>query len=280
MDTVVVEVPPQTGAASGGPFALTSGTSWGAILGGAAVIGALDLLLLAIGAGFGLSTVSPWPGASVSVTTFTLMTAIWFIVVQWISAAIGGYFAGRLRTRWTGLHTDEVYFRDTAHGVMAWAVAVVLTAAVLTGAATILAGGATAGASQGTGQANASSGGTDAYLVDTLFRSNQPAAANGIDPKPEARRILARAAAPGTEVGNDDRAYLAHLVAVRTGMGQDEAQRRVDDTITQARAAADKARKAAMQLALYTGLSLLIGAFIAGVAGKIGGNHRDNLAAV
>jgi hypothetical protein len=76
-----------------------------------------DLLLLAIGAGFGLSTVSPWPGIGVSATTFAVMTAIWLVIVQWISSGIGGYVAGRLRTRWTGLHTQEVHFRDTAHGI-------------------------------------------------------------------------------------------------------------------------------------------------------------------
>jgi len=126
VDTVVVEVPSQTGQSVN-----VSGTSWGAILGGAFVIVAISLLLLAIGAGFGLSTVSPWPGVGVSATTFAVMTAIWLVIVQWISSGIGAYVAGRLRTRWTGLHTQEGHFRDTAHGIMAWAVAAVLSAAVL-----------------------------------------------------------------------------------------------------------------------------------------------------
>ncbi|MBV8778619.1 MAG: hypothetical protein JO032_02955 [Alphaproteobacteria bacterium] len=286
MDTVVVEVPAATTGRSGGsPAGFVSGVSWGAVLGGAFVIGAIELILLALGAGFGLSSVSPWPSAGVTLTTFTVMTAIWFIVVQWISAGFGGYVAGRLRTRWTGLHTDEVYFRDTAQGVLAWAVAVVATAAFLAGAATMLTGGATAGAtagaSQGAAQSNATGGGANAYYVDTLFRSDRTDAGAGApDPRPEATRILTRAVAPGAEISTADRTYLAHLVALRTGVSQDEAQKRVDDTINSARQAADAARKAAAQFSLFTAFALLVGAFIAGVAGKIGGHHRDDLPAL
>src|SRR5580704_3691831 len=137
MDAVVDEMAGETGQASN-----RSGTSWGAILAGAVVITAIGLLLLAIGAGFGLSTISPWPNSGVSATTFAVMTAIWLVIAQWLSAGIGGYVAGRLRTRWTGLHTNEVSFRDTAHGVVAWAVAAVLGAAILTGAAAGLVGSA------------------------------------------------------------------------------------------------------------------------------------------
>lgn len=93
----------------------------GCILGDAFVIAAISLLLLAIDAGFGLSTVSPWPNSGVSATTFVVMTAIWLVIVQWLSSGIGGYVAGRLRTKWIGLHVHEVSFRDTAHGILAWA---------------------------------------------------------------------------------------------------------------------------------------------------------------
>src|ERR1700680_4665477 len=119
-----------------------SAVSWGAIIAGAFVIASIGLMLMALGSGFGLASVSPWPNSGVSATTFGVMTAIWLIVVQWVSSALGGYLTGRLRTRWPGLHTDEVHFRDTAHGFLAWAVAAVITAAVLASAVSSLVGGA------------------------------------------------------------------------------------------------------------------------------------------
>jgi hypothetical protein len=274
-DTVVVGVPGASGQRAGSG----SATSWGAILGGSFVIAATSLLLLALGAGFSLSTISPWPYAGVSATTFGVITVIWFVVIQWISAGIGGYVAGRLRTAWTGLHTDEVYFRDTAHGVMAWAVAAVFTAAVLGGAAAGLVGSAAtvaSGAAQGAAQNNATTS-PSPYIVDTLFRSDRTdTGAAAQDPRPEATRILATALRPGGEVSSTDKTYLARLIAARTGISQEEAQKRVDEAITNARQAADNARKAARNLALVTAFSMLIGAFIAGVAAKIGGHDRDD----
>ena len=280
METVVVAVD-ETPAA--GAAARMGAVSWGAVLGGAFVIAALALLLLALGTGFGLSSVSPWPGRGVSVTTFGVMTAIWLLVVQWLSSAFGGYLAGRLRTRSLGLHTDESYFRDTAHGLLAWAVAAVVSAAVLAGAAAVLTGSAatvTAGAAQGTAQSNLATA-PSPYLLDALFRTDRAdTGANAADPRPEASRIIASGLLPGSEVSAADRTYLARLVAARTGVSQEEAQKRVDDAIAQARKVADDARKAAARFSLYTAFSMLMGAFIAGVAGKIGGHHRDDLAAI
>jgi hypothetical protein len=116
------------------------------------------------------------------------------------------------------------------------------------------------------------------YTLDTLFRSDKPDAA-GQDPRPQASRILASGLLPGSDVSNDDRTYLAHLVAARTGISEGEAQQRVNDAITKSRQAADAARKATRNLAICIGFSMLIGAFIAGVAAKIGGHHRDALIA-
>jgi hypothetical protein len=276
MDTVVVEVPGGSGQRVGS----LSATSWGAIFAGAFVIAAIGLVLIALGTGFSLSTVSPWPYAGVSATTFGVITIIWLVVIQWVSSGIGGYVAGRLRTAWTGMHTDEVYFRDTAHGVLAWAVAAVVSAAVLAGAASVLTGSAAtvaSGAAEGAARNNAATS-PSPYIVDTLFRTDRTdASAAGQDPRPQATRILATGLRPGGEVSATDRTYLAHQVAARTGISQEEAQKRVDDAITNARQAADTARKAARNLALVTAFSMLIGAFIAGVAAKIGGHHRDDL---
>jgi hypothetical protein len=113
-----------------------SAVSWAAIIAGAFAIVAVGLILLALGSGLGLSSVSPWPNSGPSATTFGALAAVWLIIVQWVSAALGGYITGRLRAKWVGVHTDEVYFRDTAHGFLAWAVAAVIMAAALSSAAT------------------------------------------------------------------------------------------------------------------------------------------------
>src|ERR1700675_1363156 len=90
---------------SGASESTAAAVAWGAIIAGAFGIASIGLMLVALGSGFGLASVSPWPNSGVSATTFGVMTAIWLIVVQWVSSALGGYLAGRLRTKWTGLHT-------------------------------------------------------------------------------------------------------------------------------------------------------------------------------
>jgi hypothetical protein len=270
--------------------------AWGAVIGGAFIIVATAFILLAIGAGFGLSAVSPWPHSGASATGFAIGAAIWLIVVQWLSSALGGYVAGRLAARWVGVTLHEAYFRDTAHGVIAWAVAAVFTVAFLATAvgavvggtakgATEIAAGAAQGASTGAA-ANASPGEPSQYLVDSLFRKDRPEAnANPQETRRETGRILAEAIGNGGEVAAPDKAYLARLVAAQTGLSQDEAQKRVDDIVgkvktaeAKVRQAAETARKAARNLAYFIGLSMLVGAFIAGVAAKIGGHHRERIA--
>src|SRR5271169_4162009 len=125
-----------------------SAVSWPAIIAGAVAIAAVALILLALGSGLGLSSVSPWPNSGPSATTFGVYAAVWLIIVQWVSAGFGGYLTGRLRTKWVGVHTDEVYFRDTAHGFLAWAIASVLGAILLASPATSLIGGTASGVSQ------------------------------------------------------------------------------------------------------------------------------------
>src|ERR1700745_3453288 len=109
-----------------------SAVSWAAVIAGGVAAVAIKLLLVALGAGIGLSSVSPWTSANPSATTFTLLAAIWLIIVQWLSSGLGGYLAGRLRTKWISLHTEEVFFRDTVHGFLAWGLASLLVAAFAT----------------------------------------------------------------------------------------------------------------------------------------------------
>jgi hypothetical protein len=217
--------------------------------------------------------------------------AIWLIISQWVSAGIGGYLTGRLRTKWVGVHTHEVFFRDTAHGFLAWAVAAVIGAAVLASAgssllsgashaaATVASGATASGATEGASQA-ASQTNPFASDVDSLFRSDHPSATDQ-DVRGEATRILALDIKNG-EVPAGDRTYLAQLVAARTGLSQADAEKRVDDVIAKAKAAdtkarqvADAARKAVATASIFTAVSMLIGAFIAAAAAALGGRHRD-----
>ena len=267
-----------------------SAVSWAAIIGGALAAVALTLLLVALGSGIGLSSVSPWTALNPSATTFTLLAAVWLIIVQWLSSALGGYISGRLRTKWTGIHTDEVFFRDTVHGFLAWALASVLVVAFATSsissavssAGRAISNVAGSAASTATQAAANQSSGSNGYFVDTLFRKDRPDAnTSSQDARAEGARIIARALANGNlEPG--DRTYLAALVASRTGLSQEDAEKRVDDTVAQIKAAEDKAkqaadaaRKASAQASFYLFFSMLIGAVIASTAGAIGGRQRD-----
>jgi hypothetical protein len=269
------------------PFSHGHAASWPAIIAGAFVAAAATLILLALGSGVGFATMSPWQNHGASVTTFAITTAIWLIVTQWISAALGGYIAGRLRSRWIGTHVHEVFFRDTAQGLITWAVATVVVAAV---AASSVMSGVGAGAHAATEVASAGAQGamtgsaqnTSPYSLDKLFRSSGAAATSPqSDPRPEAAHIVSNALATGS-VPDPDRAYLVEQVAARTGVSQADAQARVDAFIASAtdaqaklKADADAARKAASQASVYLALSMLVGAFIACVSAALGGRLRD-----
>src|ERR1035437_7476766 len=105
-----------------GNEAHSSGVSWGAVVAGAFVAAALSLALLAFGTGLGLSTVSPWANGGASGARIGRTASAWLVLMQLIASSVGGYLAGRLRTKWVNVHTHEVYFRDTAHGFLVWAV--------------------------------------------------------------------------------------------------------------------------------------------------------------
>jgi hypothetical protein len=152
-----------------------SAVSWAAILAGGVASAALTLLMLAFGTGMGFSVVSPWSNSGVSSTTFSLWAGLYLIVVAMTASSVGGYLAGRLRTKWSGVHTHEVYFRDTAHGFLAWAFATVLSAAVLASAAAQIVGGASAGLAQAAGSAAGQSTGPMDGYVDTLLRADPSA---------------------------------------------------------------------------------------------------------
>lgn len=275
-----------------------SAASWGAIIAGALVAVSVTLILAALGAGLGFASISPWSNQGVSAKTFSVAAVIWFIVMQWVAALFGGYITGRLRTRWIGTHVHEIFFRDTANGLVTWAVATLIMATILgssivsgiSGGVKAVAGVASAGAEGAAHGAMTGATPNFSYGIDKLFRSQgAPGGAGagggagqpGTDVRAEAAHIAVNALASGS-VPDADRVYLASLVASRTGMSDADAQKRVDEFIASAneaeanaKAAADAARKDAAEVAIYTALALLIGAFIASVSAALGGRLRD-----
>jgi hypothetical protein len=253
-----------------------AGVSWAAVLAGAIASCALTLVLLVFGAGVGFSVVSPWANSGVSATSFEIGTGLYFIVMAMISSAVGGYLAGRLRNRWTGVQSAEVHFRDTAHGFLAWALASVLGAILLASPASSLLGGATSGAMQAASSSQAA-GPMDGY-VDALLRPVNPTAdntGNSGDTRRELTRLFTADFRNGAEPSATDRSYIAKVIAARTGLSPADADKRVNDVITQVKADLDKARKAAEHLAIWLTLSLFIGAFSAALAATEGGGLRD-----
>jgi len=262
--------------------AYSSGVSWAAVTAGAFVSAALSLILLALGAGLGLSSVSPWSNVAASASSISTATIVWLIVMQIISSSMGGYLAGRLRTKWASIHTDEVYFRDTAHGFLAWAVALVVMAAFLTSAATYMVGAAAAAGGTGTAtgvQADGRELDFNGYFVDVLFRSDSAKPdSNGASVRGEVGRILAQSLRGGVPAA--DKSYVAQLVATRTELSQTDAKKRVSDVFAAAQQAADTARKMIAHALLWVFLALLIGAFFASFAATIGGRQRDHVVMV
>jgi hypothetical protein len=256
------------------------------------------LILLSLGVGLGLSSVSLWSNTSVSATTLGLGVIVWLIFTHVVASGMGGYLAGRLRTKWVGVHTDEVYFRDTAHGFLAWALAAVIAAALLGSVASSILGAGVnaagkaastmaASAAAGLAQSPGDSGDPLGYFTDSLLRPDHPAS-EGSDTsgRTEVGRILSNSLQRGT-LDPADKTYLAKLISARTGIAELDAERRIDATIARAKAeaakaeaaakqAADAARRAAAHSALWMFVALLCGAFAAGYAATWGGRRRDH----
>lgn len=293
-----------------------SAVSWGAILAGASGAAALSLILLVLGSGVGLSSVSPWSNSGLGAKALGVSTIVWIIFTQLIAAALGGYIAGRMRTRWQNVQVDEVHFRDTAHGFLTWAVATLFTAALLTSTVSAILSGAadtTLSALSSPlskpvkrGAEDLAVGGTR-YQLDKLFRAQkQPASAvsmpgaagaeraAGVDTARvslEVERIFAhtqsRDGNASAVLAADDLLYVTWLVEQHTGLSYSEAENRVINSYafglaqasefkTAAQVLADKTRKTAAHASLWLFISLLIGAFIASLSATIGAKHRDD----
>ena len=269
--------------------------SWAAIAAGAVAAAALALVLVSLGGGGGLSGGWPRGDSGVAASSFKTGSGIYLVIVAVMSSAVGGYLAARLRTKWVGVHTHEAFFRDTAHGFLAWAFATLLSASALSSATAYLANGTAAGlggvASQSTRSVNPAN-----IYVDKLFRAGppmqvapvppssadagvaKPAAPTGPNPghsRAEILRLWTASFRDNQDLSAGDKAYVTQLVAARTGLNQADAEKRVNDVITEAKTAADNTRKGAAKLSFWLTAAMLFGAFAASLAAVEGGSLRD-----
>ena len=295
---------------AGTALQFSSGVSWGAVLAGAVASAALSLILLLLGVGLGLSSVSPWSGEGIGATALSLSSIAWITLMSLAASGVGGYMAGRLRTKWVGVRSDEVYFRDTAHGLLAWGVSTLAMATLLASVAgAIIGGGAKAGAEVAGGIASTAStvaaGSADAldgqgdntldYFIDSLFRGDaRPSGQDGNSRNQqsdgnvaqEASRIFIAALAEDGKLPREDLAHVARLVSQNTQLTQQQAEQRVTEIYDRAQAklqeldtsvreAADTAKKASAYASLWFSVALLIGAFVASLSATFGGRQRD-----
>ena len=267
----------------------TSAVSWPAVIAGAVVTAALSLLLLALGSGIGFSVMNPWASGPTAAETTKAATVagIYFTVTAVIASAVGGYLSGRLRALWMGTHPHEVVFRDTAHGLIAWAVATVATAAFLGSAGTAITGGAASGAAHGAVVAQARDGAFSA-MTDRLFtydyvavskaqggQANPGVARDYNGDRAAADRLLGRSVFQGRALTTDERQSLAIMVASRTGLSLPDAEKRVAAIEADARSAAETARRVGMMLSFWLVAAMLAGALASSLGAWEGGAVRD-----
>lgn len=260
----------------------TSFVEWGAVWAGGAMAAALSFVLLTFGSAIGLSFVSPWTSTSASFALIGSLAIFWSMAQQIGAGMVGGYVAGRMRSRWAGTPSHEVEFRDGLHGGLVWAVSVIITVGLLVSAAGAL--GRT-GAQLSGAVISGSNTRADpaAYQIDALLRPAGKDMAGATVASPELRGEVARIYAASVITGalsDADREYLAALVSQRTGLAQPEAAKRASDTFAlinnTAKDVADKARRAGILAGLVTAASLLIAFAASWWAAQRGGHHRDN----
>jgi hypothetical protein len=252
----------------------TPAVSWPAVFAGAVVMMALSMALLALGSGIGFSVVNPWSHASAADTTKAATVAgIYLTATAILASAVGGYLAGRLRSLWQGTHPHEAFFRDTAHGLTAWAVAVVAGAVILGSAGTAVTGGAAKEATE----AAINHRDISTVLTDRLFAPAKPAdaAKDAVGDRGAAGRSLAALASPGRAMSQDDRTRLATLVVARTGLSMADAEKRVYAVEADARQAAETARRVAMIISFWVVAAMFAGGLAASLAAWEGGAVRD-----
>lgn len=284
-----------------------SGVNWEAVFAGALVAVILTVLLLILGVGLGFSSISPWTNDGISIEALGVSTLIWLALTQLLASSAGGYMAGRLRVKWSNVSGDEVHFRDTAHGLLAWSVATLFTFTVLLGSVQQVLGGALNATKDVSSAAisnlnnfgkdnsniNGDAVGSPAsldYFADIILRADstltESSEAGLHHSRSEVTRILVTSLY-NSALLPEDRTYLASIVAKRNGITVAEAEEKIDTvysritqakdaSIEEAKQAAEKARKLATHTTLWLFVDLLLGAFIASLFATFGGRLRDD----
>jgi hypothetical protein len=272
---------------------------WPAIFGAVIISSASTLLLGAIGVALGLASVSPWSFNNPSPTAMTVASAAWFALSALYAGAVGGYIVGRLRKPALDTTADERSNRDGLNALVTWGLGLLLTAALTTSILSSAAGTAVTAAGQAAGPAlsetiKASSnkaGDFVGYYVDRALRAPANAANPGApattpnDSKTEVARILTHGLASGS-ISDADRGDLERIVARQAGISDADAKARVNQMMTEAndaynkaadavKEAADKARKITASITTWFVIVSLLAAILAWYAGVIGGRHRD-----
>lgn len=256
-------------AAPGGPL---SYIHWGPVFAGGVAAAAVSTVLMAFGSSVGLAIASPSPTWRDASVMLAILSGVWVLVIAVGSSALGGYIAGRVRSGWK-TSADEIHFRDGVHGLLVWAIGVLIGAAVAWAtAATLTAVNAATSGTRGTSSPTSES--FFSYELDRLFRSDRRPETADTETRAEAGRILVRATGRHG-ISNEDRSYLTRLVSARTGLAGADADRRVEQVLSEARNAAAQARRSGVILGFMTAASLAAGAAAAWVAAGIGGQHRD-----
>lgn len=256
--------------------------SWRAILAGSIVAVAVTLIVVALGLGGGLAVISPWSGEGISSTTAAWAAGLFLVATSMIASTFGGYIAGRLRPAWEDVNEHERFFRDTAHGFVAWALATTILATVMSGALTHMLAAASTGAIPAAGAGAAQAASPAAPYVDRLLRPSGQATrqtspgSDNTGARDELGRLIAPALRKGGDVAPEDKTYIVQVVAGRTGMPQAEAEQRVNQTITQAKQAADQARRTAAKFSFWVAAALLAGALASCLAAAEGGKLRSS----
>lgn len=255
---------------------------WPGVFAGVIIAAALSWLLLTFGSAIGLASVSPYDFNRDTAATLTLAAAAWFALTQIYAVATGGYIAARLRPRHSIVDSNEVTFRDGVSGLAVWALSIVIGLAL---AGMIAAGAVRTTAEVAGSAASATARAVDpAYISDRLLRPanpGQPAQGQVVDDATRAQvgRILANALATG-DLPQADKDYLSQLIASRTGVSPEDAQRRLTEIYDQAKATAldtaEKARKGAALAGFWMVFIMFIAGLAAWWAGTVGGNHRDD----
>jgi hypothetical protein len=262
-------VPSHTTIAEENEMRSGSYVDWSCALGGAALAAAISSLLLAFGSGLGLSLLSPWPAERMNTTVFGIVMIVWTVFVPLLAFAVGGYFAGRMRRPWQNLATEEVAFRDAAHGALVWAAGIVIGTVIL---ATLASGATNVAMPVATDMASAP---VMTRLVDDLFRTEKPMDDTMRATRDEAQRLIGTTGV--ATLSETDQTYLTGLVARSTGLAAVDAAKRVNDVLAMYRSKAEAARKVGIVAAFFTAATLLMGLAVAWFAARKGGEHRDQV---